>query len=1514
MTFLNPWAWLAALLAIPIVLLYLLRLQQTRVRVPSLLLWEAVLADRHANRPWQRLRRNWLLFVQLLALFALVAALARPALPAPLTVQGRLIVLLDASASMQASADGVTRFALAQRALRSLGDSFTAQARIALILVDAQPRLVLRDADGQAFRRALERLEPGAGPADWQAAAALAAGLATTPDTTTLIVTDAALHAPLPDLPGTVRLLTVGADTPNVGIVALALRRSAQGQQAFVRLRNAGPTTQRTLTLYVDGAFWEQRPLTLEADGALSLTFDALPALTWLEARLSPADAFPLDDRAWVAEQPAQGGKVLLVTPDNPFLLRALRLLPGALRVDVSPTLDAAQGETYDLIVTDGPITGTLPAAVNVWALAPRMPTPCGSAGAPYTVTGTLRGQWTHPLLAHVDWRDVYIARAYAYTLPPEATVLVESSEGPLLWTVEAGGRRVACLGFDVRDSDLPLQVAFPILTANLVGWLLPQASTEPVLPMPAGLPWADVLPADARATLILPDGARMDWPPATFPTAPGLYRLELETGAVRYVALSLLDADESDLRPQPLRVGTRPLAPLQENSGWREVGRYPLALALLLILLEALLWWGRAPRLDAALLWRAVIVLSLVLALLGARWTRPTRDLTIVYLLDRSASTRAAWDQAVAVVDEVLARKAPRDEIGIVVFGREASVDRLPDVARRWAAIATRPPMDATNIEAAIRLGMALIPDDRPGRLVLLSDGLETIGRAEAVLPALRARGLDWQVWPLPGGLTAPEVWVEALRVSTYAYVGDRVTAQVSIGATASTPLRLTWSTPDAVGEAEVELIGTGGSYVFSFTAAQPGVMPLRVCLTAPADTFTQNNCADVWLWVQGAPRVLVVGEETERAALVAALRQAGLELETATPAEMPISAAGLSAYAAVVLVNTPARAFDPQALRALQAYVRDLGGGLVTIGGPQSYGVGGWLGTPLEEVLPVLMQVRDPDRFPPLAMVIVIDKSGSMGAVEAGTTKIQLAAEGAARAAEALNDNDTLAVIAYDDRPADVLGPVSMRERASLIAQVLRLQPGGGGIYVRESLLYAYELLQTVPAVPGLQRHILLLADGSDAERQEGVEAWIDQVLAPAGVTLSVVAIGDGPDVPFLRRCADRGGGRFYLTTRAVELPAIFAAETQQAKRSYIVEREFYPQPVSTWAPVQDVRSTPPLLGYVATTPKPTAQVVWDAVSGDPLLAAWSYGLGRAVAWTSDATGRWAAPWVSWRNASAVWGPLVRWVLPPPSDPGLSVRVVPEENAPGRAGLWLRVELDAFTAEGDYASDLALDLAVAYPQSARAPITATLEGIAPGRYRAYVPAEPGVVVLRLTGARTLTTGWAPPISAEFLPAPQSAEQATARLAALGGGIVISAPEQTLAHTLRGVTRSAPLSLPLIVIALLLWPLDIAWRRLALSFGLIGRWAHRFSVGGRWPQVKKQQEKEGPPASLAARLKRRRGSSVSQIAMRGRPLGETPSPPREEAPPPAAAPTPPSAGEGTGETLAARLKKRMRG
>ncbi|MFN2284935.1 MAG: VWA domain-containing protein [Anaerolineae bacterium] len=1585
MRLLNPAGLLGLLLAVPIVLLYMLRLRRQNVPVPSLLLWEAVLADRHANRPWQKLRRNWLLFVQLLVLLALVFALARPAIPAPLTFHGQTIVLLDVSASMRAwqtnraSTGDSTRFDAALRALRDLAATLNPGDRVSLIAAGPTPRLLLQSGDALALRRALDDAAPVDGAADWHAAAALAAGLATGDDVTTLLVTDAAFDEVLPALPGTVRLITVGEEAvDNAGIVAFALRRTAEGLTAFVQVYNAGAATSRVLALYADGVLVERRVVNLSEWATVSFSFDGLPALAWAEARLEDAgagadagvDALAVDDRAWVTLAASNGGRVLLLTPGNRFLAQALSTLPdlalsqtATLADDAGTASENAAYSEYAVIVADGPVTTTLPTS-NLWLIAPGADSPCGEPGAVLTPTASVRGQWSHPLLNYVDWADVHVASARAYTLPADADVLVETVAGPLLWTVERPGQRIACMAFDLRDSDLPLRLAFPILTANLMGWLMPELSTEPVLSLPSGFPWAPPFPAVATAaTLVTPDGRRLPLAldaPQTAETAAGLYRIEAETPTgtvVSYAALSLLDAVESDLRPREVYVGGSVIPPAEEVPGWRDLGRWGVLAAVLLLLVEAALWWGpywRRKRVESRsdnslrrnlppskvqnlkskiqnlltpafstvkfpFLLRLVLLCLLLLALFGVYRTRRTRDLAVVFLLDRSASTRSVWDAQVAFVEEALSRKAPQDRAALVVFAGDAWVDRPLSTAPALSGIATLPRIDATRIEEAVRLALALIPEGAPGRLVVLTDGLETSGLGAFALQEARTRGVDVQLVQTGSGTPGAEAWIADISLPARVYPGDRVPAILEIGSNVQQNVGFAWTVPGQTDFGEVDVLGEETGVAFSFTADEPGFVAVRVCVEPELDTFTQNNCADGWVLVQGAPRVLVVGALEDREDVASALQNAGLTIEQTTPDALPLTAQSLADYAGVVLVNTPARSFAPQSLNALRAFVRDLGGGLVAVGGPQSYGVGGWLGTPLEEALPVQMQVQDPTRFPPMLMAVVIDKSGSMGVQEAGTTKIRLAAEAAIRVAETLNDADTLAVVAYDDRPADTIGPAPMTERDLLVAQLRRLQVGGGGIYVRESLSYAADLLRGVSLSPGQQRHILLLADGADAEHHENVPALL-QALVEEGMTVSVVAIGTGGDVPFLQNIAEIGNGRFYLTQRAADLPAIFTEETARAKRSYIVERTFYPAPLTPWLPVADITVAPPLRGYVATTPKGAAQVVWEALEGDPLLAVWQYGLGRSVAWTSDATGRWAAGWVDWEGFADFWSAVVRAVLPSPADADLALRVLPDDDG-------ARVVVDVVNSEAEepaYVDGLSLKLNVAPSLGEGEAQTVPLVQRAPGRYEGHFTSQDrSAVLLRLYGDRDLVTGWAAPAPSEYIPA--DADAAMARLAAQGDATQIEDPVQVFIHDLQGRVAGQPLMSLFVLLVALAWPVDIAWRRLSLTRGDVTRFFAWLSarLSGLWPKVLRRRPQEtqlpaGTTASLTATLRqnrtaRQKRTTVAQEVPSSAPDAVQPEK-AQGAVPSAESPVTREAEGGAGEeTLAARLKRRMR-
>ena len=638
MGFLTPLALALAALSIPILILYMLKLRRRDVLVSSTLLWQRLLRDREANAPWQRLRRNLLLLLQLLILALLALALARPFVPVQTVASGSVVVLLDASASMQARdvADGTTtRFDAAVRAAEEIVAGLNATDVATIIAVGPQPQ-VLASATGDRalLRRALEETVPTAGSADWEAAFALAsAGLIGAEDVQVVLISDGALPETLPPLPGEVRFVGVGGGGDNLAIAALATREGTSGPQVFLRIVNYGDAdTEPLVEFSADGVLFDARRLRVLAHSSADLTLTDLPYdLRILQARLaiedtSPVDALSLDSIAWTVHTPPASGRVLLVSEGNLFLERALGALPGVELTRLSPD-QPLPSEPYELYVYDRDVygrvvTGTLPAG-NLWLVGP--PSSVGDdfpieVGGLFTATAITRVAVDDPLLRYVDWSSVHVLQARAVELPPGARVLVEAQGGPLLFVVEwsegpstglrpaqpgsSGRGRLAVLTFDLHDSDLPLQIAFPILAANLTDWLLPRGTARfPDMIHPGDPVVVQTDPEAAEVRIIAPDGARHTFPVGqaspTFAATDrlGVYRVEQvdRTGDVLQsagFAVNLFDEAESNIAPREVvRIGLAEVsAAVREEEGRREFWPWLAGATLGVLAVE---WWA---------------------------------------------------------------------------------------------------------------------------------------------------------------------------------------------------------------------------------------------------------------------------------------------------------------------------------------------------------------------------------------------------------------------------------------------------------------------------------------------------------------------------------------------------------------------------------------------------------------------------------------------------------------------------------------------------------------------------------------------------------------------------------------------------------------------------------------------------------------------------------------------------------------------------------------------------------
>ena len=896
-----------------------------------------------------------------------------------------------------------------------------------------------------------------------------------------------------------------------------------------------------------------------------------------------------------------------------------------------------------------------------------------------------------------------------------------------------------------------------------------------------------------------------------------------------------------------------------------------PAALLLLAVLpLVAWLVWPAArrgttrprPRSGwAGLVLRLLILALVILSLAGAQLARAVDDLAVVFLVDASDSmSRESAAAAEAFVREAVAAMGPDDRAGIVLFGANALVEQP---LRQFESAADLPPFASqpgrlhTDLAEALRLSLALLPSDAARRVVVLSDGAATTGDTAEAARLAAASGVSVDTVYLPRPAAPNEVIVRDVRAPARVGQGETFRLEIAAESTTATPATLRVLGDGAVVyEDGVQLQPGANNFVVRLAAAAPGFARYRVQLSPPpaADTFPQNNELAAFTEITGQPRVLIVtpdpGADTvgaglrpaptagepafdEAAQLAAALAASGLTVERATPAGLPPTPGDLADYAGVMLVNVNARDLSPRQMAALQSYVRDLGGGLTAIGGPDSFGMGGYFDTPLEEALPVNMQIEDEERFPSVSLVLVIDRSGSMTAEEDGVTKIQLAAEGAVRALQLLNANDEMTLITVDEAPDAIIGPVTAANRDEAIEQMRRLGAGGGGIYVRAGLEAAAAALESST---NEVRHIIVLADGSDAEQKEGVPELIGELTAQ-GVSVSMVSIGRGPDTPWLQQMAELGNGRFHVTDQAANLPQIFTQETAAIQRTYLVEERFFPTQIASSPILAGIRETPPLYGYVATSPKATALVLLETHMTDPLLAQWQYGLGRSLAWTSDATGRWAQDWVRWGGFATFWNQAARWTFGGRQAGGLTAAV-------RLNGEQARLTVDAQDESGAFRNDLALTANVVGPTGETR--TLDLRPVAPGRYEAaFAPANEGAYFIgvgttaddrpptadgdsgqpsAVGGLLQTTAGWVLGYSPEYADLTGNPALLASLAAQTGGRVLDTAegsgpgPAAVFAHDIEAAPAAQPIWPWLTLAAALLLPLDVAVRRLALT------------------------------------------------------------------------------------------------
>ncbi|RKD30553.1 VWA domain-containing protein [Thermohalobacter berrensis] len=803
----------------------------------------------------------------------------------------------------------------------------------------------------------------------------------------------------------------------------------------------------------------------------------------------------------------------------------------------------------------------------------------------------------------------------------------------------------------------------------------------------------------------------------------------------------------------------------------------------------------------------RTLIFILLILSISGLTLKSYVDTVTTIFAVDLSESTTKNHNDFINFINDSLEYTTKKDRVGIVTFGEEGEVENTLTDRLDLTEFQTNPGNNFTNIEDGLRLSRLLIPNGTKKRIVLFTDGEENIGNSIKEGSLIKYNDIDFKIYRVDSELKS-EVQIKKIEVPDKLYENQKFDINVHIWSNVKTRGKLTlYSDRVKIGEEEVVIEKGENRFVFKDKATSSGLKSYRALITPEDDTKTVNNSYSTFSEVKGRPRILLVDDTSNGGREInKILKQSNIGVDYIKAREAPHSLSELLKYKSIVMCDVSLENLNNDFINALKIYVRDYGRGLFVTGGENSYALGGYYKTPLEEILPVNMEMKIDGKVPNLALMLIIDKSGSMGSEQYGVSKIELAKEAAIKALDSLKIKDKIGVIAFDDSTERVvkLRNTDDREKIKELIGTLRAE---GGTSIIPALEEAYNSLKDADTK---LKHIILLTDGQ-AEKH-GYEKLIND-MKKVGITISTVAVGQGADTYLLEDLANKGKGRYYYVDEASNIPKIFTKEAFLASKAYINNRTFTPL-IGQYHEVLDVFSKGLLNldGYIGTSPKGRAEVILWSDKEDPILAIWQYGLGKSAAWMSDMNGKWTMEYLNSNEGIEFFKRIVEWTFSNlENNKGLSITSNLEGN---------KVKISAKD-RNNFNQEYETKALIITPNLEKRQINLDLSK--PGEYYGEITIDKkGVYLIKVNqskeGKRVKTANHAIAVNYSKEYDYSTSRNILKQLSVTSGGKFITDPKEVFKGNLKEVYGIKDLSRAFLIIVLVLFILDIAIRRLNIS------------------------------------------------------------------------------------------------
>ena len=1211
------------LAAVPIIIiLYLLKPKGEDYLISSNLLWQKLLKNEQSKTFFEKFVHNILMYLQILITVLLIVALMSPFIKAEGQSGGRKILLFDTSGSMQHMTDsGKTR--LEEAVAQACDYVRTAEnTRFSIVTEDAlgTKLLAVDMTDADSLLRTLNEI----GCSDSGGDLALAQGTLDAlmgddaENAADLIVyTDGAGASDFEELHGSAEkeLRVFGGGTSNVAneYTVFTLREDGTYDVMVSMVNYSGSKATFDVSLYDEGenliALKQMQLAPSES------TFCLFEQVDWQGQTLKScidgivfdggdSDSLNADNVSEAVKSPKHQVNGLLVGEGNIFIEKAYFAITGE---------SIAKAETdalddYNVVIYDA---GQIPGAEG----KNRLIFGGSEKEAVETLDNVVLNMKNCSLTAGLSGFTIGVNTAYCFTLPEGAESFLEYDGKCVGYYRELDGIKEVVVGFDPRESDFPLRAEFPVFLANAMvyltdtSWLAENvyyAGEEIALQ-----PWAE------------PDKLAFD----AHPGKAGLYQVGNEEYQETYV-VRFQTATESDGRETADCVGDTENVKRQKVK--QAVRNLFLLLAFAFLIVEWIVYVRQMRyRGKFYLVVRGAVAVCVALAFFGIQVQLGSGRTATVFVVDLSDSNEEHLNEADKYLQSEIAKMPAGNAYGIVTFGKNALVEQFLTEEGHYGGLLTVPENTATNFEDAISKALTLIPGDYSGRLVVLTDGKETRGDIARMGQAISTSRVEFLTMLYEDEET-PDTYIDNVSLPSYLHPGDKYAITVLVESNYDTDAVITLYNGSAqTASNSVHLNRGSNRFVFSAQVdadTDSGAMEnLRVQVQAPGDTCPENDSFSAYSVVEASPKILLIsGQGTNVSEFVSVLNAAGCDYHVVSALNAPDNINAMLAYKAIIIADTYIDELPVGFLENLETYVKDYGCGFVCCGGEESFALGGYRDTVLETVLPVDMQPRNINEIPSMAMVMVIDHSGSMisESMDYGVSNLDIAIRAATVAVDNLRDSDYVGVLTFDDRYEWQVELREADDKADIKDAITHINEGGGTA-IKPALLEACEAISKSEASI---KHVILLTDGMG--ETDNFQDVIDAYTAD-GITLSTVAVGRDSDTQLLERLADGCSGRYYYSDLVSDIPKIFAREVFLGSDSFIQNGVFSLKVQKNHELTNNLFTDgwPVLYGYIASTPKTASiPVIVSDDKENPILTVWQYGLGRTVAWNSDITGEWS------------------------------------------------------------------------------------------------------------------------------------------------------------------------------------------------------------------------------------------------------------------------------------------------